>query len=155
MSKHVHADLMLQYAQDAQETDKPWERWEVFGLCGWGSCRSEISWSEYAKYRRKDPYREFKEKWERREELGLELWVSSSRGVWMLDKNPEWSLPPDRYEFRPKPKRMEKRWLWNYETELGIKLLTEYLTEKSAANIFSDKRCWKADLPPIEVEVDE
>ena len=28
---HIHADLMLQYAQDAQETDKPWERWEVYG----------------------------------------------------------------------------------------------------------------------------
>ena len=31
MTKHIHADLMLQYAQDAQETDKPWERWEVYG----------------------------------------------------------------------------------------------------------------------------
>ena len=28
---HIHADLMLQYAQDAMETDKPWERWEVYG----------------------------------------------------------------------------------------------------------------------------
>ena len=25
---HKHAQLMLQYAQDAAETDKPWERWE-------------------------------------------------------------------------------------------------------------------------------
>ena len=31
MAKHIHADLMLQYAQDAMETDKPWERWEVYG----------------------------------------------------------------------------------------------------------------------------
>ena len=29
MTAHKHADLMLQYAQDAAETDKPWERWEV------------------------------------------------------------------------------------------------------------------------------
>ncbi len=29
MTAHVHAALMLQYAQDAMETDKPWERWEV------------------------------------------------------------------------------------------------------------------------------
>ena len=28
---HIHADLMLQYAQDAQETPEPWERWEVYG----------------------------------------------------------------------------------------------------------------------------
>ena len=26
--KHKHADLMLQYAEDAMETDRPWERWE-------------------------------------------------------------------------------------------------------------------------------
>ena len=31
MAKHIHADLMLQYAQDAMETDTPWERWEVYG----------------------------------------------------------------------------------------------------------------------------
>ena len=29
MPAHKHAALMLQYAQDAMETDKPWERWEV------------------------------------------------------------------------------------------------------------------------------
>lgn len=29
MSAHVHAALMLQYAQDAAETDSPWERWET------------------------------------------------------------------------------------------------------------------------------
>ena len=28
---HVHAENMALYAQDAQETDKPWERWEVYG----------------------------------------------------------------------------------------------------------------------------
>lgn len=27
--KHPHAELMAQYAQDALETDTPWERWEV------------------------------------------------------------------------------------------------------------------------------
>ena len=29
--KHIHAELMMQYAQDAMETDTPWERWEVYG----------------------------------------------------------------------------------------------------------------------------
>lgn len=29
MTAHVHAALMLQYAKDAMETDKPWEWWEV------------------------------------------------------------------------------------------------------------------------------
>ena len=27
--KHKHAELMMQYAHDAQETDKPWELWEM------------------------------------------------------------------------------------------------------------------------------
>ena len=27
MTAHKHAELMLQYAQDATETDKPWELW--------------------------------------------------------------------------------------------------------------------------------
>ena len=25
---HIHAQLMAQYAEDAMETDAPWERWE-------------------------------------------------------------------------------------------------------------------------------
>lgn len=25
---HVHAELMAMYAEDAKETDRPWERWE-------------------------------------------------------------------------------------------------------------------------------
>ena len=29
--KHKHAELMMQYAQDAMETPRPWERWEVCG----------------------------------------------------------------------------------------------------------------------------
>lgn len=28
MAKHIHAELMVQYAQDALETETPWERWE-------------------------------------------------------------------------------------------------------------------------------
>lgn len=29
MTGHVHAQSMLLYAQDAMETDQPWERWQV------------------------------------------------------------------------------------------------------------------------------
>ena len=28
MTAHKHAALMLQYAEDAAKTDKPWELWE-------------------------------------------------------------------------------------------------------------------------------
>ena len=29
MSKHIHAENMALYAQDAQETETPWERWQI------------------------------------------------------------------------------------------------------------------------------
>lgn len=32
MAKHIHADLMMQYAQDAAITPRPWEWWEVCRL---------------------------------------------------------------------------------------------------------------------------
>ncbi len=52
--KHVHADLMLLYAQDAQETDKPWERYEYQIIEGgkWFKPGSGISWCPTLRYRR-------------------------------------------------------------------------------------------------------
>ncbi len=54
MTKHVHADLMLQYAHDAQETDEPWERWEYFhrGTGEWKSLK-KLNWNPNVMYRRK------------------------------------------------------------------------------------------------------
>lgn len=51
--KHPHAELMAQYAQDAMETDKPWERWEYDNDREWVRCRSHPSWQVEQKYRRK------------------------------------------------------------------------------------------------------
>lgn len=55
MTAHKHAALMLQYAQDAMETDKPWERWELrsMGSEQWQGCGGRISFSERCEYRRK------------------------------------------------------------------------------------------------------
>lgn len=56
MSKHIHAELMLQYAKDAMETDKPWERWEYFSKAfnEWtGFTEGNPSWLSDYKYRRK------------------------------------------------------------------------------------------------------
>ena len=58
--KHIHADLMLQYAQDAQETETPWERWE-FNSIGrissigrkWSQLTSSPTWVTSIQYRRK------------------------------------------------------------------------------------------------------
>ena len=54
MSAHVHAALMLQYAQDAAETDSPWERWEVKINNGeWCELNGNPNWVEDWGYRRK------------------------------------------------------------------------------------------------------
>lgn len=55
MSKHVHAELMAQYAQDALETDKPWERWEFKRLIDdfWHDCVEHPAWTINFDYRRK------------------------------------------------------------------------------------------------------
>lgn len=51
---HKHAALMLQYAQDAAETDSPWERWEVKINNGeWCELNGNPNWVEDGGYRRK------------------------------------------------------------------------------------------------------
>jgi hypothetical protein len=54
--KHKHAENMMAYAQDAMETDKPWERWEMrLDLLGdgWTSLDCQCTWSINCEYRRK------------------------------------------------------------------------------------------------------
>ena len=53
--KHKHAELMMQYAQDAMETDKPWERWEfrVDLYSKWIELTGNTVWYEDIQYRRK------------------------------------------------------------------------------------------------------
>ena len=55
MTAHKHAALMLQYAQDAAETDSPWERWEWLDNANntWCPCSHTPIWEGNAKYRRK------------------------------------------------------------------------------------------------------
>ena len=51
---HIHAAAMAEYAKDAAETDKPWERWE-FSKTGrdYDSLHEHPSWNPDIKYRRK------------------------------------------------------------------------------------------------------
>ena len=55
MTKHIHAELMAQYAQDALETDEPQERWEFYdekdGL--WKGIFISPNWDPRTEYRRK------------------------------------------------------------------------------------------------------
>ncbi len=56
MPAHKHAELMLQYAQDAAETDSPWERWEVWLITHnkWAPMtEGNMAWWSDATYRRK------------------------------------------------------------------------------------------------------
>ena len=54
MAAHKHAALMQQYAQDAAETDKPWERWEFEDEPNvWGDLSGHPAWLKHNKYRRK------------------------------------------------------------------------------------------------------
>ena len=54
MTAHKHAALMLQYAQGAAESDRPWERWEFKTDGGtWVELSKNPSWFEDRKYRRK------------------------------------------------------------------------------------------------------
>ena len=53
--KHKHAELMAQYAQDALETDRPWERWEYFDEfnSSWEPLTMNPKWFTDFQYRRK------------------------------------------------------------------------------------------------------
>lgn len=54
MTAHIHATLMLQYAQDASTTDKPWELWEYSSsIDKWDELKHSPSWNKGTKYRRK------------------------------------------------------------------------------------------------------
>ena len=54
--KHKHAELMMQYAQDAMGTDKPWELWEMRFPTNktWSNCTDgDMHFSLQFEYRRK------------------------------------------------------------------------------------------------------
>ena len=55
MTAHKHAENMRLYAQDAAETDRPWERWEWLDNANntWCPCSHTPIWEGNAKYRRK------------------------------------------------------------------------------------------------------
>jgi len=51
--KHPHAELMLQYAQDAMETDFPCDRWQYKSGGNWQPCINNPLWHKTHQYRRK------------------------------------------------------------------------------------------------------
>ena len=53
MARHIHVELMKQYAEDAMETDEPWLLWEYLYEGKWHQCVIHPSWSICATFRRK------------------------------------------------------------------------------------------------------
>lgn len=53
--KHVHADLMMQYAKDAMHYEKPWELWQQYDDFNneWFELNLSPRWCVKTKYRRK------------------------------------------------------------------------------------------------------
>jgi len=50
---HPHAALMAEYAKDAAETDRPWERWENTYANEWIPMTSHPTWQPSRQFRRK------------------------------------------------------------------------------------------------------
>ena len=55
MTAHIHAEMMAQYAKDAMETDKPWDRWEfaIYSTGPWEALYNSPCWIGSLNYRRK------------------------------------------------------------------------------------------------------
>ena len=58
MTKHIHAELMKQYAEDAMTTNEPWKLWEIYNKTynKWHKLQANPAWFEHIKYRRKQKY---------------------------------------------------------------------------------------------------
>lgn len=53
MTKHIHADSMVKYAEDAAETETPWKRWQYKTSVdeNWNPCLYHPIWKETNSYR--------------------------------------------------------------------------------------------------------
>ena len=83
MTAHKHAALMLQYAQDSAETDRPWERWEFEVKTDvWCDLSEHPAWLEHKSYPRKPQVirvgrHEFPKPISEALEIGMEYWFIS------------------------------------------------------------------------------
>lgn len=83
MTAHKHAAAMLQYAQDATETDKPWERWEF--LHDWGEWVSVLAahpqWDLDTDYRRKPNPVKTETRTYECWDMGTLVWIRKQPGI--------------------------------------------------------------------------
>jgi hypothetical protein len=77
--KHKHAELMAEYAKDAFETDKPWERWEFSEMHRrWSICPDHPCWTPTTQYRRKQEPPKPREFWVSLADQGKPIDVSTN-----------------------------------------------------------------------------
>jgi len=118
MTAHKHAALMLQYAQDAAETEKPWERWEYNNDRGWQRCEEHPTWFVCSEYRRKPEIikvgrHEFPKPITKRPKEGTTYWT--------IERGRKIGFYAERYD-----------WQQNGEDELVIQQGLAHLTEEAA-----------------------
>ena len=161
--KHIHADNMLLYAQDAQETETPWLRWEwralnvLFTPC----TREENMFKPDFEYRRIDPYRELREAQERGETiqernlLFKTQWIEYEGSVFPREPN-RYRIKPPEYNCRVKPKTVKRKlYKWAYQKDTlwhESKQFYEY-TPQGLIVKYNSINAFRIDSTMIEVEV--
>lgn len=104
MPAHKHAELMAEYAQDAAETGKPWERWQFkWEGSHWQDIEGEcLYWETHVEYRRKPKTsRERYEEFDTRDKpivTGWEIWQEAERQAKEQQVNPKPNLPEPQRE---------------------------------------------------------
>jgi len=150
--KHKHARQMMEYAKDAQETDKPWERWEGSHFPGgkWYKCTSSGSmWVDGIEYRRIDPYLELREAYDMGEVI---QWFADD--CWQdLNFKPMFDKSPDSYRIKPKTKTLYK---WALKDANGWFEAQEYYETKEELlktySHFDSPEYKRLDYTAIEVD---
>lgn len=63
MGKHIHAEKIAQFAEDAKVSETPHSNWEFFSIIDnkWIGCQCNPSWSKNIKYRRKSNIKQIKD----------------------------------------------------------------------------------------------
>ena len=158
--RHTHAKSMAQYAQDAMETEKPWERWEhkSQGRKSFHRCIDYLlDWNPRTEYRRIKPKTEKQWKWVVIPyPLTNEPWITSehrteafmnkrySEGVGIVTcQRIDSTMIEKVIRPEPKPDANTKRELTSLLTALKDKYnLTEWVIEDDTAAMVTQLNNW-------------
>ena len=133
--KHIHAELMKQYAEDAKHLSTPYVLWEYRGMRGepWRTLQEHPLWDYCLEYRRKEcnfephPHQQLMQQYAEDAatcEDPWKYWQWKDQYGWnVLDDTPRWNR---KLQFRPKPETKD--------IEInGITISTQILDPKNIA----------------------